>query len=153
MQRIEVNVLTGEQITVDLTPDEISQAKSIWDSNLSNRQESKWNQIKLKRDFVQSGGVFVNDKWFHSDISSRVKINFILSSESVEEGLQWKTMDGSFVPMTLDLAKQIVSAINSLDSDSFLVSQKHKQSMLSSSDPDNYDYSSEWPSTFMSQNN
>jgi precorrin-6B methylase 2 len=52
MQRIEVNVVTGEQIIVDLTPEEIEQAlaqQAAWEAEQAQIQAQEVNPVdKLK---------------------------------------------------------------------------------------------------------
>jgi len=52
MQRIEVNVMTGEQTVVDLTPEEIAAAqaqKAAWDAEQAQIQQTAINPVdKLK---------------------------------------------------------------------------------------------------------
>ena len=52
MQRIEVNVMTGEQTVVDLTPEEIAAAqaqKAAWDAEQAQIQQTAINPAdKLK---------------------------------------------------------------------------------------------------------
>ena len=51
------------------------------------------------------------DKWFHSDTFSRnQRLGLVIMAFAMPASLQWKTMDGTFVPMTPALAQQIFNA-------------------------------------------
>ena len=64
---------------------------------------------------------------------------------SLPAGLQWKTLDGSFVTMTPTLASSIFSAAAASDQAIFAKAEWHKVSMETSSDPASYNFSQGWP--------
>ena len=108
---------------------------------------AKWQKIKAERARRQAGGVKVgSDKWFHSDTDSRIQqIGLVMMGMNIPVGLEWKTMDGTKVPMTPELAKQIFDAVVTHDRELFVVAEEHRAAMEASADPANYDYSANWP--------
>ena len=70
-----------------------------------------WEHIKALRDKKLISGFKVGTKWFHSDNFSRTQmLGLIMMGSRITSGLQWKTMDGSFVEMTPTLAAQVGGA-------------------------------------------
>ena len=63
-------------------------------------------------------------------------------------GLQWKTMDGSFITMTPSLAQQIFTGAAASDQAIFAVAEQHRVAMEASPDPAAYDFSTGWPKVF-----
>lgn len=103
----------------------------------------RWEQIKALRDAkVQGGGYKVGTKWYHSDTFSRTQqIGLVMMGAGMPAGLQWKTMDGSFVAMTPTLAGQIFAAAAAQDAALFARAEALKQDA-------NADINSGWPETF-----
>jgi hypothetical protein len=75
-------------------------------------EDPRWTQLKSIRDQkILNGGAKVGDKWFHSDTHSKVQqLSLLLAGENLPAGIQWKTMDGTFIEMTPTLAQQIYQA-------------------------------------------
>lgn len=124
---------------------------------------TKWDAIKAKRDAVSGGGVKVGTKWYHSDESSRAKYLGLVriadaavaaggaASATLQYGgqdIQWKTMDGTFIKMTVQRANDVFAAVSGLDFAAFAVAETHKTAMEASADPAAYDFSGGWPATF-----
>jgi hypothetical protein len=110
---------------------------------------AKWESIKALRDSRKAGGVLVGDKWFHSDDGSRIQqIGLVMMAANIPVGLQWKTMDGTFVTMTQTLAGQIFSASAAHDQATFAKAEEHRTAMEASSDPAAYDFSTGWPAVY-----
>lgn len=109
-----------------------------------------WERIKAERDRrSDTGGYKVGTKWFHSDIKSRTQqLGLVQMGASIPAGLQWKTMDGSFVTMTQTLAGQILAAAAAADQAIFAAAETHKAAMMASADPASYNYLSGWPAGF-----
>src|SRR5690554_2871756 len=100
-----------------------------------------WAAIKAERDRRQSeGGFLVEGYWFHSDTKSRIQQMALKDSarDLIAEGgsesdpltiggqqIQWKLMDGSFVPMTAGLAIRIVDAAKQQEAALFQVAEQH----------------------------
>ena len=121
--------------------------------NLSKAKDTQWEAIKVKRDAVKAGGVLVAvdgvDKWFHTDDPSRIQqIGLVMLGANLPDGLQWKTMDGSFVTMTQELAAQVFQANAAHDQLAFAVAEQHRAAMKASERPDQYDFSGGWPVTY-----
>lgn len=110
----------------------------------------EWNRIKTERDRrTEQGGYKVGTKWFHSDQKSRSQqLGLVLLGASIPAGLQWKTMDGSFVAMTQQLAGQVLAAAAASDQAIFAAAEAHRQAMEASADPAAYDFSAGWPKVF-----
>lgn len=105
-----------------------------------------WQRIKNERDRRKDGGYKVGAKWYHSDVSSRVQqLGLLMMGANVPAGLQWKTMDGSFVGMTPTLAGQIFGAAAASDIAIFTAAETHNATMQASATPETYDYSTGWP--------
>lgn len=75
------------------------------------------SKIKQHRDtLTDSGGCKVEVspgvfKWFHTDAKSKVQqLALAMAGANLAENLQWKTMDGSWVPMTPALAQAVYAA-------------------------------------------
>jgi hypothetical protein len=85
------------------------------------RQLPSWEAIKWERDRRKlESGYQVAGKWYHSDTFSRIQqIGLVLLGANIPAGLQWRTMDGSFVAMTQQLAGQIFAAAAGLDAGLF----------------------------------
>jgi hypothetical protein len=129
-------------MTIDIT-------KLITQENkLEQAKLRRWDDIKAERDRCKSGGVKVGDKWFHSDDASRIQqIGLKMFGASVPP-VPWKTMDGSFVPMTQELAELIFQGVAASDQVIFAKAEEHRAAMLASADPATYDFSTGWPLTF-----
>lgn len=125
----------------------------------------KWLEIKAERDRrTETGGYKVGASWFHSDQKSRSQqLGLARRADRIEaaagnldaamqdsEGnpIAWKTMNGSFVPMTARLAQQIAAAAESADLANFKAADAHKAAMEASADPSAYDFSAGWPAVF-----
>lgn len=121
---------------------------------LADAKTKVWTDIKTERDRrTTTGGYKVTvdgtAKWFHSDASSRIQqLALFQLGDSIPSDLQWKTMDGSFVTMTKELAGLIVVHASMSDQAIFEVAETHKAAALASSDPASYDYSTWWPKIF-----
>lgn len=119
-------------------------------ASIDEIRQQKWNLIKIERDrLTENGGYKVGTKWFHSDQKSRSQqLGLVLLGSNIQANLQWKTMDGTFVPMTQQLAEQILAASAASDQAIFATAEAHKTAMQSSADPAAYDISTGWPEIF-----
>jgi len=108
-----------------------------------------WHGIKAERDRRKAGGVKVGAKWFHSDDGSRIQqIGLVMMGANLPAGLQWKTMDGSFIAMTQAVAASVFAAAAASDQAIFAVAEGHRVAMEASADPAAYDYSTGWPKIY-----
>lgn len=122
---------------------------------LEELKNNKWNAIKELRDSkIQSGGYEVGGKWFHSDTFSRTQqIGLVMIGANIPAGLQWKTMDGSFVAMTQTLAEQIFGKATLQDTLTFANAEAHRMAVNALNDATaiaNYDITTGWPATYQS---
>lgn len=126
----------------------------VWAGNTLTTDKAKvaaavWGAIKTERDRRKAGGVKVGAKWFHSDDASRIQqMGLVMMGASLPAGLQWKTMDGSFITMTPALAQQVFTAQAASDQNIFGVAETHRVAMEASADPAAYDHSTGWPKVF-----
>ncbi|QSA99542.1 MULTISPECIES: DUF4376 domain-containing protein [unclassified Methylomonas] len=109
---------------------------------------------------VQIGGVA---KWFHSDefsltqhLGLKDKARDVLSAggtmnDDITIGgqpVQWSTMDGSSVTITVQVAFDLVSSAGLQQAMVFAASQAHKAAIQTAADLSNYDVLSNWPAVF-----
>jgi len=134
--------------------------------SLEEMQNEVWEKIKALRDSLSdTGGYMVVvggvSKWFHSDQKSKTQQlalarkadkakadNEDMSVPFTGNSGMWKTMDGSFVPMSPALAIEIADAAEVQEGELYVVAETHKAMMMADSDPLNYDYTTGWPAVF-----
>lgn len=117
--------------------------------DLTALRAAHWESIKAERDKrTQSGGYQAAGKWFHSDTFSRTQqTGLVMMGAGIPGGLQWKTMDGSFVTMTQTLAGQVFAAAAASDAAIFARAEQIKATM--EADPAAFDLSAHaWPPVF-----
>lgn len=108
-----------------------------------------WWAIQDQRDIRKSAGVKVGQNWFHSDNFSRIQqMALMMMGASMPAGIQWKTMTGTFVPMTPLLAAQIFQATAASDQAVFAAAEAKRVEMLQYADPDEYALGTGWPTAF-----
>jgi len=116
-------------------------------ANRTAQIEAIWTRIKAERDRrVQSNGYKVGVKWYHSDTFSRSQqMGLVMAGAAIPPGLQWKTMDGSFITMTQSLAAQIFQAAMGSDMAIFTKAETLKAQVQAASDPATVDIMAGWP--------
>lgn len=125
---------------------------SVWAApsvDLDALRVAHWEAIKLERDKrTQQGGYQAAGKWFHSDTFSRTQqMGLVMMGGDIPVGLQWKTMDGSFVTMTQTLAGQVFAAAAA--SDAALFARAEQIKALADADPEKFNLSAQtWPPVF-----
>lgn len=122
-----------------------------------------WERIKARRDQVKAGGTKVGTKWYHSDDASRAQYLGLvrLADAAVAAGgtdsttlqysgqdIQWKTMDGSFIKMTVKRANDVFAAVTGLDFAAFAAAETHRAAMAALDNPFEYDFSAGWPQVY-----
>jgi hypothetical protein len=109
-----------------------------------------WSNIKAIRDRkTQRGGYKVGQNWFHSDTFSRTQqLGLVMMGAAMPTGLQWKTMNGSFIEMTPTLAQAIFAAAGQQDSALFTYAEQLHAQVQSAQDPATVDLEAGWPETF-----
>lgn len=117
-----------------------------------------WSQIKQIRDSkTQSGGYYVAScgKWFHSDTFSRTQqMGLTVMGAGIPAGLQWKTMDGTFVTMTQALAMQVFAAAAAKDQAVFAAAETHRATLAAMTDVSDmvaYDLNAGWPAGYTAE--
>ncbi len=130
---------------------------------VADARGEKWEEIKSERTAIELGGVQVGGKWYHTDDSSRIKYLglYKLAEQALASGavgttvlqyggqnIRWKTMDKTFVDMTVQRAQDVYFAVFGLDMTAFAAAEAHRVAMEASADPTIYDYSAGWPGTF-----
>lgn len=117
---------------------------------LPARRLERWREIQAIRTAkTEAGGFPAAGKWFHSDVFSRTQqIGLTLLGANIPPGLQWKTMDGSFVTMTQTLAGQIFAAAAEQDAATFAHAEALRAAVNAAADPASVDITAGWPSTF-----
>lgn len=126
--------------------------------NLTRARAAAWEAIKAERDRRAGLGVKVGQHWFHSDQKSRTQqLGLVLLGANIPAGLQWKTLTLTpppvFVPMTQQLAQAIVSATAASDTAIFTAAEVHRIAVESSTAPQNYDFSTGWPTSIEEEAN
>lgn len=124
---------------------------------------AQWDAIKAKRDAIKAGGVKVGTKWYHTDTESRIQHLGLLEKaraaraagggdttrlQALGKDIQWKTMEGSFIYLTVKHAEDIFAAVTDLDAATFAAAETHRAAMEASADPATYDFSAGWPAIF-----
>ncbi|MBV4524386.1 DUF4376 domain-containing protein [Pseudomonas sp. SWRI74] len=123
-----------------------------------------WELIKADRDRRKEAGFKVGNEWVHSDLFSRsqwlgLKDNArdtLAAGGSMESALLdseggpivWKMLDGSFVPVTAQMAFDVVAAVTRSDMAIFKVAEQHNAAMRAAADPAAYDFTTGWPQTY-----
>lgn len=109
-------------------------------------KETLWEEIKAERYRRNHSGIYIEeiDKWFHTDEPSRIQYLSIQQLAEIPEGMQWKTMENTFVVMTKALLNQIVTAMLKNEQANFANAEQHREKMMALDNPVNYDYSSGW---------
>lgn len=130
---------------------------------LDDAKARAWEAIKAKRDQLKAGGVKVGTKWYHTDTESRIQHLGLLEKaraaraaggtdatrlQALGQDIKWKTMDGSFIYLTVKHAEDIFAAVTDLDAAAFAAAETHRVAMEASADPAAYDFSVGWPATF-----
>lgn len=113
---------------------------------------AKWMDIKAERDRRRfDGGVKVGGHWFLSNQTASVEYNSIINLGMPDAAVvrpNWRTMDGTEVPMSPALAKQIIMAGLAQAAAIDDAAQAHKTAMLASANPSAYDFSGGWPAIY-----
>lgn len=118
--------------------------------SLTQDRATVWARIKWHRDMCKAEGVKVGDKWFHSDVDSRIQqLGLVMMGASVPP-VPWKTMDGTFITMTPTLAGQIFQATAARDMAVFAAAEQHRAAVNASTDPLAYPFTATgWPAGYV----
>ena len=126
-----------------------------------------WENIKAERDRrTEQSGFQVGGKWYHSDAKSKLQHlgNKDTARDQIAAGgtmadplrdplsgqpIPWKTMDGSWQPLTVQLAFDIVNAGKAAELAHHAAAERHRAAMEAAADPAAYDFSTGWPPAFV----
>jgi len=138
--------------------------QSTTDTYLTETRSQLWEQIKeIRTDKSLNGGVYYGTKWFNTDLVSRSQYlrlknkadMLVIASAAPETVLQangadilWKTMDGSFVTVTIDLIINLMDALDDREAAIFTQSEILKAAVDVSTNPISVDIQAGWPSSF-----
>ena len=130
----------------------------------SEAQSSTWDKIKAERDRRTAAGFNVGGRWIHSDLFSRsqwlgLKDNArdaltagatmaTVLRDSEHKPIAWKMLGGAFLPVTAQLAFDVVAAVTRSDMAIFTVAEQHNAAMRAATDPAAYDYTTGWPKSY-----
>jgi hypothetical protein len=147
-------IVKPEPTPIDLT---------IAAENLLAQRTTRWELLKQERlSRTTERGVLVSGKWFHTDVLSRsqyaqlgVKANTMLAGGSTLDDVImansgpviWKTMDNSFIPMTVQLVQLVLDALFNQEALVFRTAEANRDMIYRSLDPVSF-VSSGWPQTF-----
>lgn len=132
---------------------------------LDDVKASVWGLIKDERDRRKNGGFRAAGKWFHSDAGSKLQhlgnkdtardqlaaggtMADPLLDEETGRQIDWKTMDGSWLPLTCQRAFDVVRAGKASEFAHHTAAEIHQAAMESCADPAAYDFSGGWPEIF-----
>lgn len=106
-----------------------------------------WQRIQDIRDARIAGGTQVEGYWFYtdSDSISRYLALMIAGPDLMPQNILWKTMDGTKVPMTYDLVKQVYVAIMSHTNQVYNHGEDMKATLEAWPDPTTFDVNAAWP--------
>lgn len=122
--------------------------------SLAEIKAQKESEIKAERNRRTVGGYFITSvqKWLHSDQFSRSQqLGLISLGANIPAGLQWKTMNGSFVTMTPALAQEILVTGAMSDQAIFAKAQvkiAEVEALKSATEVLEYSVNSGWPLIF-----
>ncbi len=128
-------------------------SKAELDSWIANEHKNiMWRKIQAERDRRKAAGILINGNWFHTDDTSRIQhLGLVIMGANLPSNIMWKTMGGTFVQMTPQLAGAIFQGIAYKDTQIFAVAEQHRAAMIASPNPLTYNYltgTPAWPTVF-----
>lgn len=149
-------------------PADIISKETLDGLSLVTIKNSMWEKIKEYRDSRKFKGIYVSGKWFHNDADSRTqwlglkdKARDVLAAGGTTETvlsinhpvygvvpINWNTMDNSAIPVTVQLAIDVVSKTGDADGILYGIALYHKSLLYASSTPETYDYTVGWPAVY-----
>lgn len=96
--------------------------------NKEKLSEIRWSKIKkIRDDLTNNGGCFVAGKWFHSDPKSKQQqMALMMMGNNLPEGIQWKTMDGTFIELTPQIIYDLFQAQVQREQEIFSIAEAKK---------------------------
>lgn len=120
-----------------------------------------WDQIKAHRDVLQEAGCKVGADWFHNDLKSRSQWERMANRSAGMadadpylvggQPVPWKTMGGSFVPLTAGKIRQVVEAFELREAAIFAKAEQHKAALAAKTTVEGmiaYNWLAGWPMSF-----
>lgn len=112
------------------------------------QQDEMWELIKERRLQAVTSGVYVEsvDKRFHTDEVSVTSYSTIAGMIALDnyEPVQWKTMDNTWILLTVPIFKELQTAISQKTNTNYAIAEQHKSVMMKSDNPLEYDFSTGW---------
>lgn len=117
-------------------------------ANLAQARAARWEDIKAERARHAAGGVLVADKWFHSDMPSRIQwLTLVMLGANVPPQ-PWKTLDNSFVGLTPTLVQQVFAAMITAEQAVFTRAEVLRAEVFASGNPAAVDITTGWPAIY-----
>ena len=89
------------------------------------------------------------DRWEAADIGGTSSTVLTVTHPTLGvQPINWSAMDNTYVPVTVQLACDVVSQTGDLDGVLYGIALYHKQQIYSSSTPETYNYMTLWPPVF-----
>ena len=139
---------SNDSVSIKWLSDKIQPTESeIEAAALPAARAALWERIKVERDRrIQEQGYVAGGKRFHGDTFSRTQqMGLVMLGASIPPGLQWKTMDGSFITMTPTLAQQVFAAAAASDIALFGHAESLRAQVNAAEDPSSVDITAGWP--------
>lgn len=118
------------------------------EANLAALRTAKNTAIKAERDRRKFNGVYVSDKWIHTDADSRTQwLGMVMMGASIPI-IDWTTMDNTTIMTSQTLANEVFQATATLDATLFAYAKSLIAAVNASSDPASIDITIGWPDTY-----
>ena len=117
-------------------------------ANLTALRATKAISIKAERDRRKFNGVYVSNKWIHTDTYSRTQWMAMVMMGASVPAIEWTTMDNTSITTSQSLASEVFQATATLDATLFA----HAKSLIAlvdaSNDPASIDITAGWTATY-----
>ena len=118
-------------------------------ANLQAARTARHTAIRAERDRRKFNGVYVSNKWIHTDTYSRTQwMGMVMMGASVP-AIEWTTMDNTTITTSQALAGAVFQATATLDATLFAYAKSLIAAVDASSDPASVDITTGWPATFV----
>lgn len=106
------------------------------------------HSVKVERDRRKFNGVFVSNKWIHTDTYSRTQWMGMVMMGAAIPAISWTTMDNTTITTSQSLANAVFQATANLDATLFAYAKTLIETVEESNDPASIDITTGWPATF-----